>query len=158
MKNILILYLMLLATKSLTAQTTSEKTKSDFQSLSWLEGKWTSSNNTKPGRHTIESWKKTGEYEFTGRGATLQGSDTLFAERLKIIIEGNEIHYVADIVENKNPVHFVFTMTGPNIFICENLQHDFPKKISYQLIGHTLKAQTSDNGKVKEFVFVKLRN
>jgi len=157
MKSSCLLYLILLAANSLTAQTNSEKIKSDFQSLSWLEGNWTSSNNIKPGRLTIESWKKTGEYEYTGKGATLQGSDTVFMEKLRIIIAGNEIHYVADVVENQNPVHFVFTTIGPNIFICENPQHDYPKKISYQLIGHTLKAQTSGNGKVNEFVFVRSR-
>jgi len=157
MKSSCLLYLILLAANSLTAQTNSEKIKSDFQSLSWLEGNWTSSNNIKPGRLTIELWKKTGEYEYTGKGATLQGNDTVFMEKLKILIAGNEIHYVADVRENQNPVDFVFTTIGPNIFICENPQHDYPKKISYQLIGHTLKAQTSGNGKVNEFVFVRSR-
>jgi Domain of unknown function (DUF6265) len=158
MKSTCLLAVLLLVNIILHAQTTSEKTISDFNSLSWLEGEWKSLNVKMPGRITLESWKKTSEHELTGRGVTLQGNDTVFIEKLKIIIEANEIHYVADIVENKKPVHFVFTMIGPNIFMCENPQHDFPKKISYQLEGYTLKAQTSGNGKVKEFVFVRVRN
>ncbi len=155
MKPVISLSLILLVTTIVSAQ--SDKTKSDFNSLSWLEGTWTRSNIQSPERTSIESWRKTGEYEYTGKGATLQGSDTVFMEKLKIFIAGNEIHYVADIDENENPVRFVFTTIGPNIFICENPQHDYPKKISYQLIGHTLKAQTSGNGKVNEFVFVRSR-
>jgi len=156
MKPILILSLIMLVTTFVSAQ--SDKTKSDFNSLSWLEGKWTRSNIQSPERTSIESWKKTSEYEISGHGVTLKGTDTVFVEKLKIIIEGNEIHYVADIPENPNPVHFVFTKIGPNLFICENPQHDFPKKISYQLEGYTLKAQTSGDGKVQEFVFVKAKN
>jgi hypothetical protein len=105
----------------------------------------------------VETWKKTSEYELTGRGATLQGSDTVFVEKLKIVMSGNEIHYVADVPGNSNPVHFVFTTIAPNLFICENPQHDFPKKISYQLEGYSLKAKTSGDGKMQEFVFVKQR-
>jgi Domain of unknown function (DUF6265) len=156
MKPILPLSFMLLVTTCLSAQ--SDKTKSDFSSLSWLEGKWTSSSVKKPGRTNFETWKKTSEYELVGKGVTLQGEDTVFIEKLRIVIEGNEIHYVADVPENPDPVHFVFTKIGTNLFICENPQHDFPKKISYQLEGYTLKAQTSGNGKVQEFVFTKAKN
>jgi hypothetical protein len=112
----------------------------------------------RPGHTAIEYWEKTGEYELSGRGATIEGKDTVFIETLKIIIKGNEIHYVADVPENPNPVTFVFTKIAANLFICENPQHDFPKKISYQLEGHTLKAQTSGGGKVQAFTFVRARN
>ncbi len=156
MKRILLLSLILMVATSLLAQ--SEKTISDFKSLSWLEGDWTSSTISKPGRKIVESWKKVTEHELAGRGVTLQGTDTVFVEKLKIIIEGNEIHYVADVSENSSPVHFIFTTIGPNLFICENPRHDFPKKISYQLEGYTLKAQTSGNGKLQEFVFVRAKN
>jgi hypothetical protein len=156
MKRILLLFLILIVDTSLMAQ--SDKTISDFNSLSWLEGDWTSSTISKPGRKIVESWKKVSEHELAGRGVTLQGIDTVFVEKLKIIIKGNEIHYVADVPENSSPVHFVFTTIGANVFICENPQHDFPKKISYQLEGYTLKAQTSGNGKVQQFVFVRSKN
>lgn len=155
MKLILALSLILLMMTCVSAQ--SDKTKSDFSSLSWLEGKWMNSSVKKPGRTSFETWKKTSEFELVGKGVTLQGEDTVFIEKLKIIIEGNEIHYVADVPENSHPVHFVFTKIGPNLFICENPQHDFPKKISYQLEGYTLKAQTSGDGKIQEFVFVKAK-
>jgi Domain of unknown function (DUF6265) len=136
----------------------TEKTRLDFQYLSWLEGKWTRVKIKEPGRTAFELWKKSSEYELIGMGITLQGSDTAFVEKLKIIIIGNEIHYVADVPENPTPVHFTLTQISGNQFICENPQHDYPKKISYQLKGNTLTAQTSGDGKVAEFIFEKIKN
>ncbi len=153
MKSTIALFIVMLVTNNLSAQ--SEKMKEDFRSLSWLEGKWIRSNIKKPGRTSFELWKKTGDYELTGLGVTLQENDTVFTEKLKIIIEGNEIHYVADVPENSNAVHFKFTQISPKQFSCENPTHDYPKKISYQLNENTLKGQTSGDGKVQEFVFEK---
>lgn len=157
MKQYIVIIFALCATSNLFAQVVSDKTKADFSSLSWLEGKW-SRANSKPGRTAYETWKKTSEYELVGRGVSLKGTDTMFVEKLKIILVGDEIHYVADIPENPKPVHFVFTQVGTRVFTCENPQHDFPKKISYELVGNTLKAQASGDGKVQEFVFVKVKN
>ncbi len=140
------------------AQSLTGKTTTDFSALSWLEGKWSRLNIKKPGRTTVEIWKKTNDTEFRGIGITLQGKDTVFVERLKIIIDGNEIHYVADIPENPEPVHFKFTAQSEQGFVCENPKHDYPKKISYQVDGNTMKAQTSGDGKIQEFVFEKVSN
>jgi uncharacterized protein DUF6265 len=131
--------------------------KKDFSSLSWLEGTWTRINIRKPGRTSFEQWKKINDHEFRGLGVTMQGTDTVFVEKLKIILEGNEIHYVADIPENFKPVHFTFTFISSNQFICENPTHDYPKKISYQLNKNVLTAQTSGDGKMQEFVFEKVK-
>lgn len=140
------------------AQSLTGKTATDFSALSWLEGKWSRLNIKKPGRTAVEIWKKTNDTEFRGIGITLQGNDTVFVEKLKIIIDGNEIHYVADIPENPEPVHFKFTAQSEHGFVCENPKHDYPKKISYQVEGNTMKAQTSGDGKTQEFVFEKVEN
>jgi len=129
--------------------------KKDFASLTWLEGTWTRTNIKKPGRTSFEHWKKINDYEFIGVGVTLQDADTVFVEKLKIIVEGDEIHYVADIPENPMPVHFTFTIISHGHFVCENQKHDYPKKISYQLDKNILTAQTSGDGKLQEFIFEK---
>ena len=131
--------------------------KKDFPSLSWLEGTWTRLNIKKPGRTSFEQWKKINDHEFIGLGVTLQGTDTVFVEKLKITVEGNEIHYVADIPENPKPIHFTFTSISSGHFTCENQKHDYPKKISYQLEKNILTAQTSGDGKMQEFVFEKVK-
>ncbi len=158
MKIFAVVILWMMSSPLVFAQSLSGKIASEFNALSWLEGKWSRLHIKKPGRTAFEVWKKTNDKEFTGIGVTLQGTDTVFVEKLKIIIEGNEIHYVADIPENPQPVHFKFTAQSEHGFVCENPTHDYPKKISYQVDGNTMKAQTSGDGKIQEFVFEKVIN
>jgi hypothetical protein len=44
-----------------------------------------------------------------------------------------EIFYMAKVVSNDLPVAFKLTSCTTNTAIFENSQHDFPKKLSYQL-------------------------
>ena len=85
----------------------------------------------------------------------MQEQDTAFIEKVTILIRDNNIYYVADVPENKQLVYFKITEIHDHGFICENAEHDFPKKISYQVDGHDLKAQISGNGKSIDYVFKK---
>ena len=142
----------------LFGQSLTGRTVSDFNALTWLEGKWSRLHVSKPGRTAFEVWVKLNEQEYIGKGIVVQGNDTVFVEKLSIIIQDNEIHYVADVPENPEPVHFKFTSQSVHGFTCENPKHDFPKKISYQVEGNTMTAQTSGDGKKQEFIFEKVTN
>jgi hypothetical protein len=133
-------------------QQTSNETKENFKKLNWLIGTW-NRTNVKPGKSGVEQWKQTNPHELRGIGANLQGTDTLFVEKLRIIIKDNNIAYVADVPENQKPVYFKLTEITESSFVCENPEHDFPKKISYQLDGKKLKAQISGNGKAIDYLF-----
>jgi len=111
--------------------------------------------NAKSGRSGVEQWKQNSTYELRGIGANLQGTDTLFTEKLRIIIKDNYIAYVADVTENQKLVYFKLTEVTNNSFVCENSEHDFPKKISYQLKGKNLKAQISGDGNTMDYLFEK---
>ena len=126
----------------------------DFKKLQWLEGTWTRTN-AKPGRSDHERWVKNSESEWRGWGVAMSGQDTLFVEKLKLVIRDNTINYVADVPENKAPVYFKFTELTGDRFTCENPQHDFPKKISYERTGNKLKAVVSGDGKSIEYLFEK---
>jgi hypothetical protein len=126
----------------------------DVKKLSWLEGSW-ERVNTKPGKTATEVWTKQSESEWTGKGVNLKGTDTTFVEKLKIVFKDNNLYYVADIVENKEPVYFKFTEVSEMGFSCENPAHDFPKKIIYLRDGVNLKATISGNGKSIDFLFRK---
>jgi hypothetical protein len=125
----------------------------DFTKLSWLEGTWIRTNITKPGRSAHERWEKSGEQELHGYGVTMQGQDTVFLEKITVLIKDDAIYYVADVPQNQQPVYFKFTEITESGFVCENPEHDFPKKISYQLEGIKLKTQISGNGKVIDYLF-----
>lgn len=126
----------------------------DFGKLDWLEGTWTRTN-VKPGRSAHERWQKISSSEWSGLGVTMNGSDTAFVEKLKLLIKDGNICYVADIVENKEPVYFKLTSISNAGFVCENPQHDFPKMIRYQKEGDKIKATISGNGKSVDYLFVK---
>jgi hypothetical protein len=85
----------------------------------------------------------------------MNGSDTSFVEKIRIVVKDNELNYVADVPENKEPIYFKFTELTATGFVCENPAHDFPKKISYQLDGKNLKATISGDGKSMDYLFVK---
>jgi hypothetical protein len=120
--------------------------------LDWLVGKW-NRTNTKPGHAGFEYWEKISETELCGKGINLKGADTVFVEKLKIILKDNQLYYVADVPENKSEVLFRVTAITDSGFVCENPQHDFPKKIAYTLEGEKLTASISGNGKQIDYFF-----
>jgi len=151
MKKILLLSAVLgvsVATNMLFGQHSIE----DFKKLDWLEGTWTRTN-AKPGRSGNETWHKMSSSEWSGLGVNMKGNDTAFVEKLKLVIKNDTIYYVADIVKNKQPVYFRLTSLTNNGFVCENPQHDFPKKISYEGDGKKIKATISGDGKSIDYLF-----
>lgn len=91
-----------------------------------------------------------------GRGFNLKGVDTVFVEKIKIVVKDNELYYVADVPENKGEVYFRFIHFSRDGFVCENPQHDFPKKIAYSFDGKTLRATISGDGKQMDYLFEKM--
>ncbi len=138
----------------LAIQSCYGQVSSDLSKLSWLEGKW-ERTNTKAGRKGFEVWTKVSSTQWTGKGVNMTGADTTFVEKLKLVVKDGVPYYVADVPENKGEVLFKFTEFTPNSFVCENAQHDFPKKIAYYRDGDNLKAVISGDGKSIEYLFVK---
>jgi len=124
----------------------------DFKKLDWLEGTWMRINN-KPGRSAHEKWQKISSSEWSGMGVNMSSGVTAFVEKLKLVIKDDNIYYVADIVENRVPVYFKLTSITNDGFVCENPDHDFPKKISYLKDGEKLAATISGNGKSIDYLF-----
>lgn len=144
---------MLTAVATLTfGQTPSTETAANFKKLEWLVGSW-DRTNAKPGRSSNERWEKSKEFELRGIAVNMQGKDTTYVEKIAILIKDNSIYYVADVPENQKPIYFKLTEIDNIGFVCENPEHDFPKKISYQLEGANLKAQISGGGKSIDYHF-----
>ena len=129
--------------------------KAEFERLYWLNGSWSQTNVTKPGKALVEQWTKSGDYEMKGQATTTQNSDTVYVERISLIIKDDAIYYVADVPQNKQPIYFKLTSITGNGFVCENPEHDFPKRISYTLTGTQLKATISGDGKSFDYLYVK---
>lgn len=130
----------------------SQVAATDILKLNWLEGNWIRTNN-KPGRSGSEQWTRKSDQEWAGLGVNLRGADTAFVEKLRLVVKDGTIFYVADVPENKSLVYFRFTEISNDHFVCENPDHDFPKKIMYRREGKVLKATVSGDGKTIDYLF-----
>ena len=149
-KTYLSVILILVLTEKAQAQ--AQSNVSDFRKIAWLEGTW-NRTQTKPGRGGNERWTKVSDTEWKGVGIYTKAADTTFMEKLQLVSKDGALYYVADVAENKSLVYFKFTELSENGFICENPQHDFPKKIRYERTGDKIKATVSDAAKSIEYFF-----
>ena len=152
MKKPILLISLLAFLNYASGQPNAKQATKDLEKLNWLIGTW-NRTDAKPGRSGHERWEKSNVNELQGFGVNFKGTDTTFMERLHIVIKDDHIYYVGDVPENQKPVYFKLTEVTATSFVCENPEHDFPKRISYQLDGKKLKAQISGNGKVIDYFF-----
>ena len=114
-------------------------TRHDFD---WLIGSWIRTND-KEGNITYEHWTKISSVEYKGLGCTLQNSDTIFKEQLRLI------------KINENPTLFLLTNQTENSFASENEFNEFPKIIEYSVHDKVLLAKISDGDTEISFTFEK---
>jgi hypothetical protein len=151
MKNLLLIALCALLNPAADLQTGAP---AKFKKLHWLAGRWESTAN-KPGQTGSETWSAISAGKMSGLGATLKGKDTVFVEHLMLEIKGDDIFYNAQVTRSAKPVLFKLTSITDDSFVCENPQHDFPKKITYKLTGNRIYATISGNGKTIPYNFIK---
>ncbi len=132
----------------------SQNSSDNFKTLNWLVGYWQKTDSITKNT-SIENWRKESKTELVGIGCTLKGKDTVFIEKLKIISKNNKLYYVADVKENKKPTLFKFISITKDGFVCENKNHDFPKKIEYILNNKHLTVFISNSNKKIKFEFDK---
>lgn len=136
------------------AQTSRPEVPTQLKSLEWLIGSW-ERTNVKAGMKSTEKWHGDASSELTGVGITLHGKDTAFLEKMRIIEKENNIYYIADVKENPEPVYFKFVTITAGGFICENPEHDFPKRIQYNLNDSILTVTISAGNKFQKYLFVR---
>jgi len=127
----------------------------DLPTLSWLLGKW-NRLNTKPGQTAYEAWEKASATQWKGTGVSMKNGTKSFEEQLQLLKKEDGLFYAALVPENGQWVFFKITQHSKNHFVCENPEHDFPKKITYTLKENgQLEAIVSGNGKEMKFEFEK---
>lgn len=126
---------------------------SDIKKFEWLAGQWESIMGT--GIYH-EEWTLTENNEMTGRAYLLKQGEISNNEKLLIHPVENEIYYTADVSHNPSPVSFKLTYSSDTIFVFENPEHDFPKKITYEKRGEnnfiaTVEAEM--DGRLRKLVY-----
>lgn len=125
--------------------------KEEAGPMDWLRGTWIRSNDTN-GRQTFEQWEKESNTRYRGHGYTLLNTDTVWQEHMLLSKEA-EAGWQLKVMGEDNTVSFAVSGMGKRDFICKNPQHDFPKKISYQLGTDSLRAVISGGGEKVVFMF-----
>lgn len=135
--------------------------KKDFQRLNALEGTWERKGTTK---RSFEEWKKVDAENLAGRSYYLKDGDTVLLEQVKLSRKNGQIVYIA-VVPNQNggrPIPFFLVSTTKNTYVFENLRHDFPKRVVYELFSKDslhawIDGGITDSAKRADFYFRKLQ-
>lgn len=150
-QKLLFMISLLLVANTSNAQ---ESNKQKFKKLEWLTGTW-NRTNAGAGKSGYETWAKVSDVKLSGKGVSLEGKKIVFVENLAFIAVGADIFYTVVVTGEKKPVYFKLTALSGDGFTCENPKHDFPKKITYQRSGNTVKAVISGNGQSMDYIFVR---
>lgn len=120
----------------------------------WLAGTWFNS-----GSDDYEHWEvDTLKGKISGYAFSLSGNDTLFTEQMLIRKEAGKFFFVANVPQNPAPIPFEIVSTAKNSFRSENLKHDFPNFISYNLVSKgNLLAEIGNQYRTIRFEFIQVK-
>ena len=121
----------------------------------WLIGSW---RGVIGEGVSVESWYKQNDSTYMGAGLFIKGHVNLSDESIKLYQIGDDLYYEPT-VKGQNggkPVTFKMALITPTKMVFENMQHDFPQRITYtQYTDDSMVASISgtDKGMVRSESF-----
>jgi hypothetical protein len=135
-KNLLLLFPLLI----FSCSQPSEK------QFSWIEGKWVQSNGE---ANFHEEWTRVNDTLLIGKGFVVDGTDSLFSEKLSLLTSGEQTIYRVEMTTGRI-ADFKLTENTADKLVFEMPENDFPSKISYTKKSETelvVLLEGSENGK-----------
>jgi Domain of unknown function (DUF6265) len=125
-----LLFLFLTISSFLFSCTNSRKNEK-IKTSEWLVGAW--KNQSKEGIVT-ETWSKLNDSTLAASSFFIKEKDTLHFENIALTEKDGELVYETTIQgqNNDKPISFPLILETENELVFENLQNDYPQKISYQ--------------------------
>lgn len=117
-----------------SAQNDSKKI---FNKLSWIEGKWVSSDVA----NYSEIWKKANDTCYEGLSVSPVDSANLVEERPKIVRRNDSIHFISEVEESTvegQTQDFVMISKAPDSLVFANKDVSYPNQITYKKINDSL--------------------
>lgn len=109
--------------------------------LDWLVGDWSTSPEDSASA-TEEHWMAPSTASMFGIGRTLKDGEEVFVEYLRIAAEADGVVYYAAPQVRLPATAFRAIEYGPGRAVFENLEHDYPQRIVYELqFGGAIKAR-----------------
>lgn len=146
----------------LTALTLLQPGKS-VEPFKWLEGEWTARVNR---GSIVEEWRMTSDSTLQGqcRFVNTNGQENVY-EQLLFLYAGGKFSYIITLLNRPGQpkVPFVITSFTGKGFVAENPEHDFPRRIVYELRSRDTIHAFIDGGsslpeKRSDFYYVKSKN
>jgi hypothetical protein len=110
----------------------SNKNYPELEKAQWLLGKW---RNSLPEGDLIEFWVPENDSTLAGMGFMVVDQDTIFSDEVYIQQIDKDLYYISIDRSTGKPVEFRLTSSAEKLLVFENLDHDFPQKISYQQLS-----------------------
>lgn len=161
MKNKMIILLIIAMVVFIVSFKNNPTVKSNSESstvtenFDWLLGSWHRINE-KDGKETYEIWNKINNTEYIGVGYTLQNSDTIWKENIKLIKSDKDWNFEVSGMGESSPTIFKLTKIDIESFTCENELNEFPKKIKYYKNENKITAVISGGDMKIPFEFERL--
>lgn len=110
------------------------KTYEELEKADWLLGEW---ENTSAKGNLTETWKQENDSTFVGESFVTAAVDTVFQENVILQQKNDSLFYNVTVKgqNNNEPVAFYMTSANEKQLVFENPKHDFPNKITYNLIS-----------------------
>jgi hypothetical protein len=130
-----------------------------FSKLHTLCGMW--SMETKKGM-LYERWQKVNDSTLSGKSYRVNKTDTVMLEDVDLVIRNYNIYYIPRTTgqNDEKPVTFTLKTMADSKYVFENLQHDFPQKIVYELplnngLHAWIEGNTSSGAKRLDYTYKK---
>lgn len=129
-----------------------------IKQMQWLEGSW----KMEKGPNT-ETWKLVNDTALGGISTHTDDEGEAFVdEMIRIVIRGTTLYYIPQVPDqNKGKeVEFKIVSFTSKSFVAENMAHDFPQRIVYELKDAThlyayIEGNVKGKNKKTEFSFIK---
>jgi len=108
------------------------------------------------GEQLFEEWSLSADSSYFATSYSLKNDEKIILESIRLVREKDNIFYEATVLDQNEgkPVRFKLVSLTANKMVFFNPEHDFPKKIEYEILGdHHMMATVSDGkgGKGKSF-------
>lgn len=118
-----------------------------------IEGTWKSSDDS----GTFEHWRfDSVENRLVGTSIYIANSDTQILEEMYIFSENDMFWFAAEVPENEDLTFFTLTRNNEEGWVFQNLDHDFPTHIKYNVKQETLSASVWNAERVIDFAMERI--
>jgi hypothetical protein len=112
----------------------AQESKPSIDNFGWLAGCW---SNTDGGPEVTEQWMKPAGNSMMGMGRTVKAGKVTTWEFTRIFQDERGDFYFSAKLPKQDEASFKLIKWSDNTYVFENLDHDFPQRVIYQLQNST---------------------